>query len=168
MTTPTHIMAGYLIGQWFVARNIIPSNMLNLALTVGIVAANGPDFDVIIFHKALGHRNSPFHVPWNWFKPLAAITAVSLFWNNRVFMAFTLLAQVNVFLHFMMDSITTGQGIRWLAPFSKKDFGLVFARGHIDTSIKEFVKVNLRYPVLLFDVLFWVYFFKIGRHLFHV
>jgi membrane-bound metal-dependent hydrolase YbcI (DUF457 family) len=168
MTTPTHIMTGYLIGQWFITRGLIPTNLATTAIAVGMVAANAPDMDVFVYRKALGHRGSPFHVPWNWFKPLAIFSLIGLLWNNRIVMAFSVLVQLNVFMHFVMDSITTGQGIRWLEPFSKKDIGLVFARGHIDTSVKEFIKVNLRYPVLLADVFIWIYFFSIGRHLFHV
>jgi hypothetical protein len=165
MTTPTHILTGYMIGEWFIAKGALPIGMAGLAITVSILAANGPDFDVILYRTFSGHRNSPLHTPFYWFIPLSIMTLTVALLGYRILSAISIMIDINVFLHFLMDSISIGCGIRWLAPFKQQEYGLVFARGNVG-SFKAHVKNNLRYPVILLDVVFWIYFLAIGRRLF--
>jgi hypothetical protein len=166
MTTPTHIFTGYLLGQWFVTSGLIPPGMSNLAIAAGILAANAPDVDVFFYSKGLGHRKSPLHAPLNWFIPLSVLTLITLIFNRTTAM-FLILIDVNILIHFIMDSISIGQGIRWLYPFRDRDYGIVFAPG-CERNFNTFAKNYLRYPVVILEFVFWFYFFAVGRHLFHV
>jgi hypothetical protein len=167
MTTPTHVITGYLLGQWFVASGLIPAQFTNVAIVVSIIAANGPDFDAFNVKKIMLHRLSKFHIPYNWFKPLSIITLIAFVSQIKIGIAFLLLIDLNIFIHFVMDSINVGHGIKWLFPYSDKDYGLVFSRNQT-TTLKNYLIEVIKHPLIIIDFAIWYYFFSAGRYLFHV
>jgi hypothetical protein len=132
------------------------------------VAANGPDFDTLYYRKLFGHRGSPFHVPFNWFLPLGLIGLISIVLQNRLALAFTGLFAAAVLSHFIMDSmICVDYGIRWLAPYSQKYFGIILSKTK-GNNLTAYVRNNVRYPVLLLDVAFWIIAIIFRHRIFHV
>lgn len=93
---------------------------------VGIVFALLPDLDVISELKRMGkvaahagnvrdHREG-LHYPL----ALVLVSGLGIYlWLGPVF---GLIAAVAVFLHFVHDSFGTGWGVKWLWPFSMKNF----------------------------------------------
>jgi membrane-bound metal-dependent hydrolase YbcI (DUF457 family) len=167
MTTPTHSIAGFLISKWFITAGLIPPEMKGVALAVGIIAANGPDFDVIFSHQLFEHRNSAFHIPMYWVVPI--VTLILLFFSLGLYILsiFLLIILLCVIAHFLMDSICVDSGIRWLAPYNQHEYGIRFVKTSA-TDFKTYLNNNLKYPLLIIDLAVWIYFLTWGRFLFRI
>jgi membrane-bound metal-dependent hydrolase YbcI (DUF457 family) len=166
MTTPTHICTGYLIAQYVYSVGLISPEMLPAVTTVSILAANAPDFDVVAIRKMLNHRKSPLHVPFYWFTAFAVTGLIIKITGNRIAATYVSIIGINVLIHFLMDSISVGVGIRWLAPFRQKDFGIIF--GKPSESVKSFMKNFFRYPIVYAEALFWAATYLVRLGVWHV
>jgi len=166
MTTITHICTGYLISHYAYSIGLISPEMLPTATTISILAANGPDFDVVAIKKILNHRRSPLHVPVYWFIAFILAELFVKISGNKIMETYLLLIGINVLIHFLMDSIAIGHGIRWLAPFVQKDFGIIF--GNPSKNVKTFMKNFFRYPIVAGEVLLWIATLFIMRGIWHI
>lgn len=166
MTTITHICTGYLVSQYAYSLGLISPEMLPTITTISILAANGPDFDAVAIRKMLNHRRSPLHVPFYWFFAFAIAGLIIKLTGNKIAATYLLISGINVLLHFLMDSISVGHGIRWFAPFIQKEFGIIF--GIPSEDVKTFIKNFFRYPIVACEALFWIATFLVHQGIWHV
>lgn len=152
MTTPTHIAVGYMLAEGFIKANLIPPSLAPYAYSVGIISANLPDLDVIIFRKLYDHRtNSPFHYPFTWWLIFLTIIVVSIADSMRYLLPLVYLSITSVFTHFIMDTFGVNAGIRWFAPFHKKEYSFLTMEKRPD-DVREWVFRYLKHPIMLVEV----------------
>lgn len=168
MTTITHICTGYLISRYAYSLGLISPDMFPTITTVSILAANGPDFDVIFstLKKNLNHRESPLHTPFYWFITLIITYIISLITNNAMLATYIFIIGINVLIHFFMDSVAIGYGIRWLGPFIQKEYGIIF--GKPSKTVRDFMKDFFRYPIVVAEISFWIATVLVFRGIWHV
>lgn len=155
MTTPSHIAVGYLLAEGFIKTQIIPPSLVSFAYTVGIVSANLPDLDVIIFRKLYDHRtNSPFHYPFTWWVIYLTLIVISLADNLQYLLPLIYLSIAGVLTHFLMDTFGVNAGIRWFAPFYKKEYSFLKMETRPD-DVREWVFRYLKHPIMLVEVALW-------------
>lgn len=156
MTTPSHIAVGYMIAQGFVQAHLIAPNLVPYAYGVSIISANLPDLDVIIFRKLYDHRtNSPFHYPFTWWVVYVTLLVASLLDSFHGYLPLLYLSILCVLSHFLMDSFGVNAGIRWFAPFHKKEYSFLQMETRPD-DVREWVFRYLKHPIMLAEVALWV------------
>jgi len=131
-----HLPAGYLATSALLDRSGVVRETRRRLLALGLVASVAPDFDLIYFYL-VGHQQRVHHayfphLPFFW---LVAVGVASLGLRlagaeRSSWLALWVIA-LNVTLHLVLDSIVGG--IRWLWPFSDREFRLVSvpARYHL-------------------------------------
>ncbi|MFC1647217.1 metal-dependent hydrolase [Patescibacteria group bacterium] len=158
MTTITHICTGYLISQGLIVTGIVPSEIGHQITAVSIVTANFPDIDIIGTIKKknlMMHRESRMHTPIYWLIAFILFISIFSYFNLTTLLTFSLISLVNIIMHFIMDTYTPDSGIKWLAPFSNKEFGPLVMDIKPD-SIYEALKSYIKAPVFKYEFVFWV------------
>jgi membrane-bound metal-dependent hydrolase YbcI (DUF457 family) len=166
MTTITHVCAGYLISRYAFSLGLISPELLPAVTTVSILAANGPDIDVLNIKKCFNHRFSPFHIPLYWFIVFCVVIFVTSLANNTIAAQFVIIIGVNVFVHFILDTITVGSGIQWFAPFSKKIYGFQIQKPI--NNFKTFFRTFIKNPSIYMEIMMWIATYGISRIVWHV
>jgi hypothetical protein len=166
MTTITHLCTGYLFAQILQSQGIIPDGMYHSITVVSMIAANAPDFDVIAIRKIMHHRTSVMHVPLYWAIGFIAAGIFAALTHNRSAALYIIVSGINVIMHFLMDSVAIGHGIRWLFPFSKKQFGIIF--GTPSETVREFIRNFFKYPIVIGEIALWIATYFVKRGIWHV
>ncbi len=152
MTTPSHIAVGYMISQGFIQANLIPPNLAPYAIGVSIVSANLPDLDVIIFKKLYDHRtNSPFHYPFTWWLLYLTVFVSIVIANLQSLLPFVYLSLLSLVSHFLMDTFGVNAGIRWFAPFYKKEYSFLRMETR-PNDVRVWVLRYLKHPIMIAEV----------------
>jgi len=133
MVLPGHLAGGYLAARavLFLTHAAFTPAQTAALLTIGTLAGEAPDIDLIFFYfnqrsktskKIAEHRDYFTHAPLVWLILSLLIVASGLIFGSA-FVQFTgWIILAGTFSHFILDSLE--HGIRWLRPFSNKRFAL--------------------------------------------
>ena len=153
MTTPSHIAVGYMLAEGFIQAHLIPPHLAQYAYGIGIISANLPDLDVIIFKKLYDHRtNSPFHYPFTWWLIYLTVFVSIVIANLQSLLPFVYLSILTLVSHFLMDTFGVNAGIRWFAPFHKKEYSFLRMEKRPD-DVREWVLRYVKHPIMIVEVL---------------
>lgn len=133
MVFPGHIAAGYLttIGVIAVTGYLLSPHEHLLLLSAGTLLGDAPDVDVFfnfLEKKTIktfglkGHRDHITHAPIFWFVLGIFVFIISTSNFGKIL---GLLLWLCPWSHFVCDSVFSTSGIKWLWPFSKKEFTLL-------------------------------------------
>jgi membrane-bound metal-dependent hydrolase YbcI (DUF457 family) len=161
MTTITHICTGYIVSQIAIQTGLVSSEIIPHLPLVSMIAANAPDFDIVSVKHIPLHRLSAFHTPFYWFIFFVVSYGIISITHQRNLAVYLAIISMNVFLHFCMDSISLGRGIRWLMPFVKKDFGIIIGKPAV--SAIDVIKDNFKIPLILIETPVWITTYLLAR-----
>ena len=153
MTFPSHIAVGYILAEGFLKAHLIPPNLVPYVYGVSIVSANFPDMDAVLFKKIYDHRtNSPFHYPFTWWLIYLTVFVSIVIANLQSLLPFVYLSILTLVSHFLMDTFGVNAGIRWFAPFHKKEYSFLRMEKRPD-DVREWVLRYVKHPIMIVEVL---------------
>ncbi len=132
MVLPGHIAGGYLATTALLSlsHGALTPLESNILLSIGTLAGEGPDIDVLIFwfmrrqsaeaKKKDGHRDYITHIPFAWLIGCFVISAVGFAIGSPFIEYLGAVIFCGAVSHFILDSIE--YGIKWLWPFSDRRF----------------------------------------------
>jgi len=122
-----HLPAGYLWTCWFLRRRFVadvPSSWYWKLMALGLVGSLLPDLDVFYFYfidlRQRLHHGYWTHIPLYWFLLFMLSLMAALILKKLGLRSAMVVLFFNVCLHLVLDTIV-GK-MRWLAPFSSRDF----------------------------------------------
>ncbi len=135
MILPGHISGGYLATRAILylvpIATSFSSTQIIILYIVGIIASEGPDFDLIKFffeHKSIklqkkdSHRKYISHTPIFWLVISFAIILIGYIFGNSFVSIIGLIILGGSWSHLIFDSLE--YGIMWLWPFSHKFYSI--------------------------------------------
>ena len=123
MFIPSHIASGYLLGKGLMAKIITSGNGSHFILMV-MIGAVIPDADGI-FSKTVAGHHSVLHTPIFWLGFYGLILLMGKILKRKTIHPIGLGIMLGAQLHLFTDWFTARTvGIKWLYPFSNKDYSL--------------------------------------------
>ena len=127
MTTVSHAAVGILITRYFVDRGWLPDGTITPYI-LGVALANIPDIDGLLSLRKIHDHHATLknmsHYPANWLIVFGLVAVLALPFRIHNFYPYMVLAIINIFLHFVLDTFSIYQGIAWLGPWKKKKYSL--------------------------------------------
>lgn len=149
-----HLPAGYISTKYIInkAQTIgLPLEDTKLYITVGLIAAMLPDFDMLYFYlidnRQHLHHGYVTHLPVFWAVPISIWAILSVIFKNKQSLLLSIIVGLNVFLHLFLDTFV-GK-VRWLHPLSNMDFYFFDVPAQYDWWVWNFV-------------LHWTFLFELG------
>lgn len=140
-----HLPSGYLLTR-------LAAPKVRWAMSVALIGAVLPDFDMIWFHFVdhgrIHHHYYWVHIPVFWLV-VAAVTLPLLAW--RGWLSTGLVFFASVFLHLLLDTIAGG--ILWAAPFNDQLYTLVT----VPATHGHWVASFLLHWTFLLELLIWAW-----------
>ena len=154
MTTPTHLSFGYIIAYQMLRSGLLPQELHHSIITVSMIASTLPDLDTLAVWKAMRHRqNSPFHYPLFWIFIISGTAAFFSITDQRLYLIYTLIAGINIFLHLILDTFSLNEGIKWFFPFNKREYN--FLKVPKAESAAILVQRTLVHPMTKIEAAIW-------------
>jgi len=124
-----HLPAGYLWTRFIVRKRRlaeVPSPRYRLLMTLGLIGSLLPDVDMLYFYlidnRQHLHHGYWTHIPVYWLVLFGATLLIGRLLRKPLVSPAAIVLFSNVFIHLGLDTIA-GK-VRWLAPFSNRDFVL--------------------------------------------
>ena len=132
MLPPGHIAAGYLAASAYesIFHPVLTINQNRNLLWIGALAGFIPDIDMFfaffkvgawrIDAKKADHRSFFTHYPALWLLTSLIIFIVGKILSNVFVQSISIVIFLGTLSHFILDSLDSGNGIKWLWPFSDR------------------------------------------------
>ena len=96
------------------------------------------------------------HYPANWLIVFGLVAVLALPFRIHNFYPYMVLAIINIFLHFVLDTFSIYQGIAWLGPLKKKKYSFLAMLPILPVDTNEWVRWYTKHWVMYLEIAIWI------------
>ncbi len=152
MLTPTHVLTGSALAKYALTTSLFPYSEW-MMYSLGILASNMPDIDVLLFGIRPQHRiYSLLHKPLLWIIMFLIAIVLVLVGILPIPLPIIIFVFICILIHFLMDTFAVSFSIQWLWPWKKSDLH-IFRTIHPKKTIKNRMHAYIRHPAFVVEIL---------------
>lgn len=145
MLTPTHVLTGSALAKYALTTSLFPYSEW-MMYSLGILASNMPDIDVLLFGIRPQHRiYSLLHKPLLWIIMFLIAIVLVLVGILPIPLPIIIFVFICIVIHFLLDTFGVSCGIQWMWPWKERDIH-IFRTTPSKKTIRNRMRTYIQHP----------------------